>query len=81
MFLPNSSFMDQQLVQYEADTLSSMPTAQAPSCQEAANSSLLVRLQTLSPDAQGSDCTFPTLLPVPVSHSFHRLRGRAPGAP
>ena len=54
-----------QLLQ-ESDILPSTPPA--PSCQrEAAGSSLLAHLQTPSPDAQGSYCTFPTSVLAPTS--------------
>lgn len=76
---PNFGFMG-QLLQYESETLPSTPTAQAPSCQgEAASSSFPAHLQTLSPDMQGSYCTFPTLVLAPVpTHSTVSELSRSP---
>ena len=68
-----------QLLQ-ESDILPSTPPA--PSCQrEAAGSSFLAHLQTLSPDMQGSYCTFPTsvLAPMPTHSTVSEL-GRSPMA-
>lgn len=76
---PNFGFMG-QLLQYESEILPSTP--QAPSCQgEAAGSSFLAHLQTLSPDMQGSYCTFPTsvLAPMPTHSTVSEL-GRSPMA-
>ncbi|XP_030886527.1 dual specificity protein phosphatase 5 [Leptonychotes weddellii] len=76
---PNFGFMG-QLLQYESEILPSTP--QAPSCQgEAASSSFIAHLQTLSPDLQGSYCTFPTsvLAPVPTHSTVSEL-GRSPMA-
>ncbi|XP_045147352.1 dual specificity protein phosphatase 5 [Echinops telfairi] len=78
---PNFGFLG-QLLQYESEVLPSMPAPQAPSCQgEAAGSSFLDHLQTLSPDVQGAYCTFPTsvLAPVPTHPTVSEL-GRSPVA-
>lgn len=78
---PNFGFMG-QLLQYESEILPSTPTPQAPSCQgEAAGSSFKAHLQTLSPDVQGSYCTFPTsvLAPVPTHSTVSEL-SRSPMA-
>lgn len=78
---PNFGFMG-QLLQYESEILPSTPTPQAPSCQgEAASSSFTAHLQTLSPDVQGSYCTFPTsvLAPVPTHSTVSEL-SRSPMA-
>lgn len=76
---PNFGFMG-QLLQYESEILPSTP--QAPSCQgEAASSSFIAHLQTLSPDVQGSYCTFPTSVLVPVpTHSTVSELSRSPVA-
>ncbi|XP_057593402.1 dual specificity protein phosphatase 5 isoform X1 [Hippopotamus amphibius kiboko] len=78
---PNFGFMG-QLLQYESEILPSTPTPQAPSCQgEAAGPSFIAHLQTLSPDVQGSYCTFPTsvLAPVPTHSTVSEL-SRSPMA-
>lgn len=76
---PNFGFMG-QLLQFESETLPSTPTAQAPSCQgEAASSSFPAHFQTLSPDMQGSYCTFPTLVLTSVpTHSTVSELSRSP---
>ncbi|XP_008839988.1 dual specificity protein phosphatase 5 [Nannospalax galili] len=81
MISPNFGFMG-QLLQYESEILPSTPTPQPPSCQgEAASSSFIDHLQTLSPDMQGAYCTFPTsvLAPVPTHSTVAELH-RSPVA-
>ncbi|KAL6066299.1 hypothetical protein STEG23_033437 [Scotinomys teguina] len=78
---PNFGFMG-QLLQYESEILPSTPTPQPPSCQgEAASSSFIDHLQTLSADMQGAYCTFPTsvLAPVPTHSTVTELH-RSPVA-
>eukprot|EP00069_Balaena_mysticetus_P020270 bmy_02806T0 len=72
---PNFSFMG-QLLQYESEILPSTPSPQAPSSQgEAAGPSFIAHLQTLSPEVQGSYCTFPTsvLAPLPTHSTVSEL--------
>ena len=72
---PNFSFMG-QLLQYESEILPSTPSPQAPSSQgEAAGPSFIAHLQTLSPEVQGSYCTFPTsvLAPLPTHSKVSEL--------
>lgn len=72
---PNFGFMG-QLLQYESEILPSTPTPQGPSCQgEAASSSFIAHLQTLSPELPSSYCTFPTsaLAPVPAHSTVSEL--------
>ncbi|KAL4668387.1 hypothetical protein H8957_011230 [Semnopithecus entellus] len=81
MVSPNFGFMG-QLLQYESEILPSTPNPQPPSCQgEAAGSSLIGHLQTLSPDMQGAYCTFPAsvLAPVPTHSTVSEL-SRSPVA-
>lgn len=72
---PNFGFMG-QLLQYESEILPSTPNPQPLSCQgEAAGSPFIDHLQTLSPDVQGTYCTFPTsvLAPVPTHSTVAEL--------
>uniref|UniRef100_A0A8C2URQ2 Dual specificity protein phosphatase n=1 Tax=Chinchilla lanigera TaxID=34839 RepID=A0A8C2URQ2_CHILA len=78
---PNFGFMG-QLLQYESEILPSTPNPRPPSCQgEAAGSSFIDHLQTLSPDMQGAYCAFPTsvLAPVPPLSTVTELH-RSPVA-
>lgn len=80
---PNFGFVDQQLLRYVSEILPSTPTPQAPPpCQgEAASSSFMAHLQTLSPNIQGFYCIFPTSVLVPVSpHSTVSELSRSPTA-
>lgn len=80
--LPNFGFVDQQLLRYESEILPSTPPSQAPSCQgEAASSSFMAHLQTVSPNMRGSYRTFPTSVLVPVpTHSAVSELSRNPTA-
>lgn len=65
-----------QLLLCESEILPSTRKPQPPACQgEAATPSFLYHLQTLSPDMQGTFCTFPTsvLAPLPTHSAVPEL--------